>query len=136
MNFTTTILPEIIEAFEDHPNVKKFFFFCVWGGMSVQVSFCEWKWFQKGFFKYGRNKHTSKWWYTCGNIEKLRWFLHFYTSYNSQYLLRKRLFPKLTSISWGDSCVQEKRYLKNTLFPRFQDIWKNSLQSNESFFRI
>ena len=36
MNFTTTILPEIIEAFEHHPNVKKNFF---GGGVECQFKF-------------------------------------------------------------------------------------------------
>ena len=36
MNFTTTILPEIIEAFEDHPNVKKI---CFLGGVECQFKF-------------------------------------------------------------------------------------------------
>ena len=36
MNFTTTILPEIIEAFEHHPNVKKIF---LGGGVECQFKF-------------------------------------------------------------------------------------------------
>lgn len=36
MNFTATILPEIIEAFEHHPNVKKNFF---GGGVECQFKF-------------------------------------------------------------------------------------------------
>ena len=80
-------------------------------------------------------KGELNWWYTCGNTERLRWFLHFYI-YDIHYIYYAyyTYFPnqlklaKVTPASQKEDEVSKENHrpVKRS-FPRIQEFWTKSL---------